>query len=293
MKFRGKMNDILCIRQFSNIVGTVARLAKSCVLRITRERLFFIINEAGAVGNSPGLWAELDQGHFFNEFNMEGVSPENNEIFVDLQPDKLSRTLNSLKSSHAAARSLKIKLTKKHSPCLTLEVELPSLTVHLRRVVHDVPVQLIPRRQWHLYQEPEMPQFDASVYLPPLRQLKHVVERMKTLSAYVTLAANRRGTLVISVSTDIVNVSTHFKHLAVPVWDGQEYSDEYEPEELHSATVDIKKLALFLQGDQVNPTKVICIICSFTDIVEGRMIHMFLLHDDVTLQYFLPAAANI
>ncbi|XP_069165296.1 checkpoint protein HUS1 isoform X2 [Procambarus clarkii] len=200
--------------------------------------------------------------------------------------DNLSKTLNSIKSTQAAARSLKVKLTKKHTPCLTLEVELPSLSVHARTVVHDVPVQLIPRRQWYLYQEPEMPQFDASVYLPPLRQLKHVVERMKTLSTHITLAANRNGTLVVSVSTDVVNVSTHFKQLSMPVWDGQGNNDDDDPEVLNSATVDIKKLAFFLQGDQVNPTKVIC------NIVEKRVIHMFLLHDDVTLQYFLPAASN-
>ncbi|XP_063610271.1 checkpoint protein HUS1-like [Penaeus indicus] len=285
MKFRGKMTDIMCIKQFTVIVNTVARLAKVCVLRITPQKVFFIINDGGAVGSSPGLWAEVDQGHFFNEFNMEGVSEEHNEIFLELQPDKLSRTLNSLKSSQSA-RSVKIKLTRKHSPCLTLEAELPSLSVHARLVVHDVPVQLIPRRQWHIYHEPEMPEFQASVYLPPLRQLKHVIERMKTLSPYVSLSANRRGTLVVGVTTDTVKVSTHFRHLPMPVWEGQEDSRESAPEELHSATVDIKKLALFLHGEQGGPTKVIC------NIVEDRTIHLFLINDDVTLQYFLPAATN-
>lgn len=279
------MIDITCIKEFSNIVSTIAKLAKHCVLRISQERLFFIIHEAGAVGSSPGLWTELDQGHFFNEFNMEGVSEENNEIYLDLQPDLFSKTLNSLKTTQAAVRSLKVKLSKKHTPCLTLEVELPSVSLHARTVVHDVPVQLIPRRQWHLYKEPEMPKFDASVYLPSLRQVKHVVERMKTLSPNISLSANKRGTLITSVSTDVVSVSTHFKNLNVPVWDEEDHSED-DPEKLHSATVDIKKLAFFLQGIQVIPTKVIC------NIADRRVIHMFLLNDDVTLQYFLPAAAN-
>ncbi|KAG7155985.1 checkpoint protein HUS1-like [Homarus americanus] len=281
MKFRGKMVDITCIKQFSNIVSTVARLSKICVLRITKEHVYFIIHESGAVESSPGLWAELDQGHFFNEFHVEGVSQEDNQIFLELEPDKLSKTLNSFKTAQPAPRSLKVKLTRKHSPCLTLEVELPSLSVHARTVVHDVPVTLIPRRQWHVYQEPEMPQFDSSVYLPPLRQIKHVVDRMKTLSQHITFSANRRGTLIISVSTDVVDVSTHFKNLSVPVW-----GDDNDTGGTHSATVDIKKLGLLLQGSQINPTKVIC------NIVANRMVHMFLLHDDVTLQYFLPAATN-
>ncbi|CAL4069208.1 unnamed protein product, partial [Meganyctiphanes norvegica] len=285
MKFRGKMIEMTCIKQFTQIVATVARLAKVCVLRITPDRLFFIISESGTVGSAPGLWAELDQGHYFNEFNMEGVSAEQNEIFLELEPDKLAKTLNSLKSSQAA-RSLKIKLTKKQSPYLTFEVELPSLSAHARLVVHDVPVSLIPRRLWNIYQEPEMPPFEASVYFPPLRQLRHVVERMKALAPQISLSANRRGAFTVSVTTDEVEVSTHFKHLSMPVWVNSSNQPEGEPEDMHTAIVDIKKLALFLQGDNINPNKVIC------NIVGNRMVHLFLLHDDVTLQYFLPAATH-
>ncbi|KAK4320744.1 hypothetical protein Pmani_008401 [Petrolisthes manimaculis] len=287
MRFTGVMNDIMCIRQFASIVNAVARLSKTCVLRITTTHLYLIANEAGIVNSSPGLWAELDQGHFFNVFNMGGVSEENNEIFLEMEPDTLSKTLSSFTSTQTAARFLKIKLTKKHSPCLTLEVELPSLSVHARIVVHDVPVRPLPRRQWSLYQEPEMPQCDASLYLPPLKQLRHVVERMKTQASHITLAGNRRGTLVFSMSTDTVTVSTYFRHLSMPTWDRDDGGRDGEPEELRSATVDIKRLALFLTGEQIGPSKVIC------NIVEGRLIHMFLLHEDVTLQYFLPAATNV
>lgn len=44
----------------------------------------------------------------------------------------------------------------------------------------------------------------------------------------------------------------------VMVSEGQEDSMESAPEELHTATVDIKKFALFLHGEQGGPTKVIC-----------------------------------
>ncbi|XP_076041010.1 hus1-like checkpoint clamp component isoform X2 [Oratosquilla oratoria] len=255
-------------------------------MRISHDRVFFIISETENIGTSPALWAEIDQSHFFHEFNMEGVSSENNEIFLELQPDRLAKTLNSLKSAQSA-RSLKMKLTKKHSPCLTFEIELPSLSIHSRLVVHDVPVSLIPRRLWHLYEEPEMPRFQASVYLPPLKQLRHVVERMKNLSSHLSLQANRKGDLSLNVNTDTVSVSTYFKHLSMPVWDDTPANMDVDGEEsdFQSATVDIKKFALFLQGDQINPTKVIC------NIVTGRMVHLFLLHEDVSLQYFLPAMA--
>ena len=38
----------------------------------------------------------------------------------------------------------------------------PSLTSHTRSVVHDVPVGVIPERDWEDYKEPAMPEFDVS-----------------------------------------------------------------------------------------------------------------------------------
>ena len=66
----------------------------------------------------------LFQDHFFNEFAMDGLSAENDEIFLEIIPDNLLRSLKTAQN----AKSVKIKLTKKHCPCLTFQVELVSLT---------------------------------------------------------------------------------------------------------------------------------------------------------------------
>ena len=50
---------------------------------------------------------------------MDGVSEEANEIYLELIPDNLMKALRTAQS----AKSVKIKLTKKHTPCLTFEVE--------------------------------------------------------------------------------------------------------------------------------------------------------------------------
>lgn len=60
------------------------------------------------------------QGHFFDEYALEGVSEEANEIFLELAPENLTRALKTAQN----AKWIKIKLTKKHSPCLTFEVDL-------------------------------------------------------------------------------------------------------------------------------------------------------------------------
>ena len=51
---------------------------------------------------------------------MEGLSKEYNEIYMEVVTESIVR---SLKSAHNA-KSMKIKLTKKETPCLTFEIEL-------------------------------------------------------------------------------------------------------------------------------------------------------------------------
>lgn len=60
------------------------------------------------------------KGNFFDEFQMEGVAAEHNEIYLELTPENLSRALKTAQN----AKTVKIKLTNKHCPCLTVAVEL-------------------------------------------------------------------------------------------------------------------------------------------------------------------------
>lgn len=62
------------------------------------------------------------QGNFFDEYQMEGVAVDHNEIYLELMPENLSRALKTAQS----AKAVKIKLTNKHSPCLRVAVELVS-----------------------------------------------------------------------------------------------------------------------------------------------------------------------
>lgn len=62
------------------------------------------------------------QVNFFDEYQMEGVSSEDNEICLEVAPDNLSRALKTIQN----AKSMKVKLTKKHCPCLTIAAELVS-----------------------------------------------------------------------------------------------------------------------------------------------------------------------
>ena len=51
---------------------------------------------------------------------MEGVSKEFNEIYLEVTPENIVKALKTANN----AKWIKIKLTKKHIPCLTFEVDL-------------------------------------------------------------------------------------------------------------------------------------------------------------------------
>ncbi|KAJ1200133.1 hypothetical protein NDU88_003960 [Pleurodeles waltl] len=284
MRFRSKIVDVSCLNHFTRVVNTIAKLTKSCTLRLTISKLYFILTDKVANGG-VSMWCELSQGNFFDEFQMEGVSAEHNDIYLELTPENLARALKTAQN----AKAVKIKLTNKHCPCLTVAVELPSLSSSSRIVTHDIPVGVIPRRLWHDFREPSVPDFDVSIYLPVLKTMKSIVERMKNLSNFVVIEANRNGEMNLKIETDLVSVTTNFKDLGNPPWVSDDASQastqDRDPEAMAEARVDIRKLLQFLAGQQVNPTKAIC------NIVNKRIVHFILLHEDVSLQYFIPAVA--
>ncbi|KAM6373818.1 checkpoint protein HUS1 isoform 3-T3 [Alca torda] len=248
MRFRAKIVDLACLNHFSRVINTIAKLAKTCTLCLTDSKLYFILSDKVANGG-VSMWCELCQGNFFDEFQMEGVAAEHNEIYLELVPENLSRALKTAQS----AKAVKIKLTNKHCPCLRVAVEL------------------------------------VSIYLPVLKTMKSVVERMKNLSNSIVIEANLSGEMNLKIETDLVSVTTHFKDLGNPPWaseDGcQSSAQGRDLESMAEARIDIKKLQQLLAGQQVNPTKALC------NIVSKRIVHFILLHEDVSLQYFIPALA--
>ncbi|XP_020021002.1 checkpoint protein HUS1 isoform X2 [Castor canadensis] len=278
MRFRARILDTACLNHFTRVGSMIAKLAKICTLRISPDKLNFILSDKLASGG-VSMWCELEQENFFSEFQMEGVSAENNEIYLELTSENLSRALKTAQN----AKALKIKLTNKHFPCLTISVELLSMSNSSRTVTHDIPVKIIPRKLWKDLQEPSIPDSDVSIYLPVLKTMKSVVEKMKNISNHLIIEANLNGELNLKIETELVCVTTHFKDLGNPPEASANASQDRHPEEMTEVHVDIKKLLQFLAGQQVNPTKALC------NIVANRLVHFDLLHEDVSLQYFIPA----
>lgn len=105
---------------------------------------------------------------------------------------------------------------------------------------------------------------------------------MKTMSSQLTLIADRSGTLVLRVDVDYATVSTYFKELQI--WEDRQ--EEGENNDI-SATVSIKKLAMFLSWDILHPDNVKC------NILREKMVKLTLdVGNHVKMHYFVPAIAS-
>jgi len=67
----------------------------------------------------------------FDEYRIEGKD-DRNEIYIELNIDQLSRALKSALNSQV----LKIKLTKKQGPCLTLEILQVVLHIYIYKILY-------------------------------------------------------------------------------------------------------------------------------------------------------------
>ncbi|XP_076429238.1 checkpoint protein HUS1B [Peromyscus maniculatus bairdii] len=276
MKFRARITSKSFLELFIQVSGTVARLTKVCVLRMCPDSLCFC--PTGMLGEGQ-LWGEVRRG-VFRHFCMEGVSEEFNEIYLELKSEHLARAVRNAGS----ASSLKLQLTNKRRPCLTVVVELASCPGHTRAMVHDLPVKVLPRRWWKEYTEPRVRASDVSVYLPALKTLKNMVERMANMGDRVLVEANLNGKMNLSVETDAVTIKSYFKNLGNPPKAVLGVTQGKDPENMVQVRVDNRKLLLFFEGQQINPTMALC------NIVSNTLLHLVLVHDDISLQYFIPAS---
>ena len=181
MKFRAKMTDHYAIKQFHNIMVSMTRLSKQCYLRLTKDSFYFIADDYSSIGGAS-VWCEMEYDKFFKECVQEGVTEDDPDIYIHLEPGPLTQTLAVLKTTNSSVKSLKIKLTRKEQiPCLSFTVEMsPSV----RHCVQDVPIHLVPRKEWS---DIAQPTYDLvrneyiSIIISDLKKLKYALDRYKNL----------------------------------------------------------------------------------------------------------------
>jgi len=275
MKFRAKMN-VAYVRQFHNVLASMAKLSKICVLKLDQDFLYFISSESGVSGFS--VWCQLECKNFFEEYILDGVTEDAPYIYLEFQPGQMAQSLALLKTAKDSIQLVKMKLTRKHhQACLSFVIEMPCN----RQCVHDIPVTPVPRKDWDEYAQPEYEVVSGhfvSLVLPDVKKLKHIVERYKNLGPYANFEADQKGQLRLSLLSDRVTLSTHFKELQV-VKNPLAIINDSEPVTLN---IELKKLASILGADQIGSRG-----CT-AHFIRDKLLHICLNTDDVSLELYLP-----
>lgn len=246
MKFRAVISEPQIIKEFYNLILTLSKLTKECIMTINKNYIQFIINEESCT-SAPLVWIEIQNSSYFNEYTMSGINDKYENILLSFNPSNLSRALQVLRNP---VTFLKMKLTNKQFACLTIEIELPlNNNIQNRLIIHDVPTIIIPVNDWDIYKLPYLPNSQIHIILSNLRFLKNLIDKLKNFTPSITFCGTNSGELSIISETDQATVATHFQNLHIKFNQNNDNDNNQKNIET-SCSVDCKKMALFLSALQ-------------------------------------------
>uniref|UniRef100_A0A1A9WS12 Checkpoint protein n=1 Tax=Glossina brevipalpis TaxID=37001 RepID=A0A1A9WS12_9MUSC len=290
MKFSAKIDDGQYMREFQNIVLTLAKLTKECVIIMKKDKLNFIANEESG-STAPLVWIEINAQLYFTNYIMEEKiskdddDDDNSTIMLAISPIHFSRALSSFKLN---ARNFKFKLIHLQFPCLRTETEVISQNSgESRQIVHDVPVTVIPRNEWNYYDLPQIPRTQLIINVCSNSLLRGLIDKLKNISPTLIFEANSMGELNLVAKNELTTITTRFKKLEVKsvTTNGGGNGDDEEKEKENievKCSVDCKKTSLFFTALQVPTTELSCgidddhLIHIEIKIREGVFIHSIL-----------------
>eukprot|EP00056_Hartaetosiga_gracilis_P018344 m.10664 g.10664 ORF g.10664 m.10664 type:complete len:251 (+) comp6663_c0_seq1:3-755(+) len=250
---------------------------------MTPSRLYFTLDQ-DLVEDDSRVWVEVIQGHLFDSYLIQSWHADS-EILLHVNIEHVCRALRSATN----CTELVMKLTKKNSqPYLDFKIGTMSSTGVVRPITQDIPVTVCPAEDIEAVKPPQFPIANVNIYLPDVRMLKNVVERMKAISHVVTVRANMEGEFELLVENDVATVRTHFKNLENPPFkEGQAPADDVPASQFFAATIDTRRLLNFIQAAQNFADQAHMLMS-----ISTRVVVLFLLHDDMNLSYIVPIRSS-
>lgn len=143
MKFRAQAFDPVHMKEFHGIISTLSKVSREAYCSIRPDGITFIV-PSNATHSTPSIYAEIGRTAYFTDYSMAGAKPEiDNKIMFSFNAIKFAGALCTL-GRGASSRYLKLSLTEKQFPCITVDLEVPSTSsAQSRKVTHDVPVTII------------------------------------------------------------------------------------------------------------------------------------------------------
>lgn len=228
------------------MLTSLSHMAKDCLIVLCRQNWKFMINEKFVNASHPQCYASTPIGYVFSHYIVE--SQANNEILLQLNIRNLLAAFKTVKEN--VANMTILKLTKKHSMALLSFEMWQDDGNELRvNVIQDVSVKPVQHSKFYLYEEPQLGAYHASSNLPPVKSLKTVIERMRTIKnsqhreSAMLYINNNDGRLLLEIKTEHCSLKTIYQNLSV---NNRELHHDQNSEERRtnvSAKIDLKYLA--------------------------------------------------
>lgn len=233
------------------------KLSKQCIIKMTETNVHIICLGDSDVGVQ--IWSKLPVDSMFSDYRIQ--SNANNVINLEVSTEPLSQALRSA----SAAQDVVIKLAKKNDqPVFSFEAQTESRQGKKMLVTHDVRITVMKTADMEQVKEPLCPQPDLHLILPPLKDLRTIVEHMQRLSDVVAISATHRGELVLAIQTDDVRVSTGWEGCLRPTIEGEaEKDEERDMDQKFGALVAVKSLLKFLTCHMFSSSTVASICANY------------------------------
>ncbi|QRW18410.1 Hus1, required for S-M and DNA damage checkpoints-like protein [Rhizoctonia solani] len=206
------------------------------------------------------IWSKIPVDSMFSDYRIQ--SNANNMISLEVSTEPLSQALRSASAAHDVI----VKLAKKNDqPVFSFEAETESRQGKKMMVTHDVRITVMKAVEIEQVKEPLCPPPDLHIILPPLKELRTIVEHMQRLSDVLAISATPRGELVLAIQTDDVRVSTTWENCQRPTVEGEAPNPDHEnnPDQKYGALVAVKSLIKFLTCHMFSNSTVASICANF------------------------------
>ncbi|VDK50865.1 unnamed protein product [Anisakis simplex] len=113
-------------------------------------------------------------------------------------------------------------------------------------VVHEMPVDLIPTRQWKHYAIPNIDGATVAIYLPPLGTIRSLISSLKNMGIkHLLIRGNQSGQLQLSGDVDTAQIGVYFSDLTCSSLNNNNDGNNdllNDPNKYHAVCVDIRSV---------------------------------------------------
>ncbi|KAI8335409.1 checkpoint protein Hus1/Mec3 [Chlamydoabsidia padenii] len=239
------------------IALTLERLGPTCLICFTPEAVRFIWYQQ----HKPGLrsWINVDPHVLFSQYRVK--SQDNNQVNLSVDLNSFIRATKAAQQAEETKIDLGQRIKDGHRQVLLIwRMQLETRMGNITDTRQELYVDRYPSERFHhVWEPPVLANPHAYIIFPSLQSIKPLVDRMKSLSKYMTIAANMNGQLKLSVDTDMAQVESVFSGLDNPRLEGHETAAEAQST---FASVDIltEDLANFLNCHNLDPANIVCVV---------------------------------